>query len=199
MKRFSILAQALMIALIVSACGAKATPTANPVDINSTMAAGALTSIAETRTAVPTATPSPIPTETYTPLPTLTFIPVEATITPVPGGNPGNNDPCINQVMPARLEGATIKIRIDNPTKAAIMVSVYLQNGGPQAQCGYRSYSLAAGESLVINDLVVGCYSIWAWNPDPKEYFMVTNGTSCLNTSQSWVFDISTNGIKLRS
>jgi hypothetical protein len=45
---------------------------------------------------------------------------------------------------------------------------------------------------------VVGCYSIWAWNPDPDDYFMVTNGTSCLDTSNTWAFDISPNGIRLR-
>jgi hypothetical protein len=100
--------------------------------------------------------------------------------------------------MPATLQGETIRIRIDNPTRASIMVSVNLHQASPQSQCGYRSYSLAAGESLVINDLVVGCYSIWAWNPDPQGYFMVTNGTSCLNTSQNWTFDISTSTIRLR-
>jgi len=78
------------------------------------------------------------------------------------------------------------------------MVSVNLQQSGPQSECGYRSYSLAAGESLVINDLVEGCYTLWAWNPDPDAYFIVTNGTSCLNTSNSWTFDISTSDIRLR-
>ena len=79
------------------------------------------------------------------------------------------------------------------------MVSIILHPGNPQGVCGYRSYALAAGESLVITDLVEGCYTLWAWNPDPKDYFMVTNGTSCLNSSGNWTFDIVPNGsIKLR-
>src|SRR5262249_46333140 len=108
--------------------------------------------------------------------------------------NPYAGDPCVNQKMPDTLTGEKIKIRIDNPTKATINVSVYLQSGNPQGVCGYRGYTLSAGDSLFIGDLVEGCYSLWAWNPDPKHYFMVTNGTSCLNNSQIWTFDINPNG-----
>jgi hypothetical protein len=89
-------------------------------------------------------------------------------------------------------------MRIDNSTKAALSVSVYLQQATPQSACGYRSYTLAPGEFIVINDLVEGCYTLWAWNPDPEEYFIVTNGTSCLDNSGSWAFDISTRSIELR-
>lgn len=210
MKRLSILmhvlvqalARAFVFTLIVSACGAPpATPTVNPIDIENTMVSEIVTMLAETHAAIPTATPSPTATLTNTPAFTPTLPPMPtlgATFTAVPGGNSGADDPCIHQVLPASLEGETIRIRIDNPTRATIMVSVYLQQSGPQSVCGYRSYSLAAGESLVINDLVEGCYTIWAWNPDPDGYFMVTNGTSCLNTSSSWTFDISTSSIRLR-
>ena len=35
-------------------------------------------------------------------------------------------------------------------------------------------------------------------DPDPKSYFMVTNGTTCMDASQAWRFDIFPNGsIKL--
>ena len=200
MKRFSILTQALVIMLIISACGtrgeSKATPTINPLDLQSTMVAAAFTLVAETQAAIPTATLPP--TATNTPASTATLPPLPAlggTFTPIPGAG----DPCINNVLPASLAGETIKIRIDNPTRATIMVSVYLQQSGPQSVCGYRSYTLTAGESLVINDLVEGCYTLWAWNPDPKDYFMVTNGTSCLDKSKTWTFDISTSTIKLRN
>jgi len=201
MKRFSILAQALALTLIISACGAKATPTAVPIDIPGTVAAGAATMVAETEAAIPTATPLP-PTATPMDTPaftaTLPIMPtLGATFTPSPVVQ-SNNDPCINNVLPASLTGQTIKIRIDNPTKATINLTVYLQRGNPQGVCGYRGYTLTAGGSLVINDLVEGCYSLWAWNPDPKGYFMVTNGTNCLDSSNSWTFDITPNGIRLR-
>jgi len=205
MKRFSILTQALVITLTISACGGapQATPTANLIDLQSTAFAAASTLVAETQAAIPSATPPP-PTATATlpPIPTsgptLTPLPGGISFTPTPDGIPSTEDPCINNVLPGNLVGRKIKIRIDNPTKATIMVSVNLQSGNPQGVCGYRGYTLAAQQSLVITDLVEGCYSIWAWNPDPKDYFMVTNGTSCLNNSNSWTFDISTSSIKLR-
>ncbi len=141
--------------VIVSACGAKATPTAVPIDIPGTVAAGAATMVAETQAAIPTATPlppTPTATQTNIPLPTNTFLPV-----PTEGAastsNPSAGDPCVNNVLPASLTGQKIKIRVDNPTKGTINLTVYLQSGNPQGVCGYRGYTLDAGGSLVINDL----------------------------------------------
>ena len=205
MKCFSILTlvlvQALVITLILSACGAQATPTVNAIDIQGTVAAAAFTMVAETHAAIPTATPPP-PTATFTDTPAPTNTPLslpssEATFTPVPTGNSGGGDPCINQVLPASLQGETVRIRIDNSTEAALSLTVYLNQTGPEGECGYRSYTLAPGQFVLINDLVEGCYTLWAWNPDPEDYFIVTNGTSCLDNSNNWVFDISTRSIKL--
>jgi hypothetical protein len=217
MKSFSILtrviAQALVITLLIGACDVRVapqaapTPIGNATDIQNTMVSEFVTMLAETHAALPTATLTPPPTATVTntPAATATLPPMPtlgATFTAVPGGNSGTGvntgDPCINTVLPASLEGEAIKIRIDNPIKATLMISVNLQQSGPQSECGYRSYSLAPGESLVINDLVEGCYTLWAWNPDPDAYFIVTNGTSCLDASNSWTFDISTSDIRLR-
>jgi len=199
LKRFSFLAQALVLMLIVSACGEQSTPTISPDDQYSTAVAAAVTMLAETQAAIPTSTPLPSPTATETaiPSPTNTFVPLPTagpTLTP----NPAAGDPCINATLPDSLTGTKIKMRVDNPTKGAINLTVYLQSGNPQGVCGYRAYALAAGDSLVINDLVEGCYSLWAWNPDPNNYFMVTNGTSCLNSANNATFDITPNGIKVR-
>ena len=203
MKYFSILTLVLMITLFLSACGAQATPTVNAVDIQGTVAAAAWTMVAETQAAIPTATPPP-PTATFTdtPAPTNTLPPLpssEVTFTPVPNGNSGAEDPCINQVLPASLQGETVRIRIDNSTEAALSLTVYLNQTGPGGACGYRSYSLTPGQFVLINDLVEGCYTLWAWNPDPEDYFIVTNGTNCIDNSNNWVFDISTSSIKLTS
>ena len=200
MKHFLIFAYLLVLTLVVSACGEQATPTVNLEDLQSTAVAEAFTRVAETQAAIPTATLTatatdiPMPTNTFIPLPTL-----GAEVTPNPSGDSGAGDPCVNTPLPDSLTGTKIKIRIDNPTKGTINLSVNLQSGNPQGVCGYRAYILAPGDSLVINDLVEGCYTLWAWNPDPNDYFMVTNGTSCLNSSQNWTFDIIPNGsIKLR-
>jgi len=204
LKRFSILAQVIAITLIVGACSARivpqANPTIDPAELQSTAIAAAHTLMAETQAAIPTATLTstatdiPVPTNTFIPLPTL-----GAEVTPNPSGDSGAGDPCVNTPLPDSLTGTKIKIRIDNPTKGTINLSVNLQSGNPQGVCGYRAYILAPGDSLVISDLVEGCYTLWAWNPDPNDYFMVTNGTSCLNSSQNWTFDIIPNvSIKLR-
>lgn len=207
MKCFSILTLVLMITLSSSACGARgvqATPTINAVDIQSTAVVVAFTIVAETQAAIPTATPPP-PTETFTntPAPTDTPLPLpssQVTLTPVPNGNSGGGDPCINQVLPATLVGDPVKIRINNSTKAAVSFSIYLNQTTPQGKCGYRAYTIDPGQALVLNDLVEGCFTLWAWNPDPEEYFIVTNGTTCINdTFDTWVFDISTRSIKLRT
>lgn len=202
MKRFSIPAQTLVITLIISACGApQATPTVSLDDLQSTGVAAAFTIIAETQAAIPTVTPPPPTaavthtaafTATIPPLPTL-----GTTFTPSPVGNINADDPCIDKLLPDSLTGNKIKIRIDNPTKATIMLSVNLQQSSPGSVCGYRGYTLTAGESFVITDLVEGCYTLWAWNPEPKDYFIVTNGTSCLDNSSNWTFDITPNSIKL--
>lgn len=205
MKRFSILTLVLMITLIISACGTEATPppAVNPVDLQSTSAAVAFTMIAETQSAIPTSTPIP-PTATFTntPLPTDTLPPLPpsgVTLTPVPNGNTGGGDPCINTVMPAPLKGVPVKIRINNSTKVAVSFSIYLNQASPQSQCGYRAYNIEPQQGLVINDLVEGCYTLWAWNPDPEAYFIVTNGTTCVDSSGTWVFDITTGSIKLKT
>ena len=193
-----------MTVLLVSACSVRLVPQAEPtIDqaaLQGTAISAASTVMAETLVAIPTATlpPSPTATVTNTPVPTNTFIPL-----PAPGeaitATAGVVDPCVNKRLPDKLTGNTIKIRIDNPTKWTINLSVYLQSGNPQGICGYRGYVLTTGQSLVITDLIEGCYTLWAWNPDPKNYFMVTNGTSCLDASQNWTFDIVPNdSIKLR-
>jgi hypothetical protein len=203
MKRFSILTQVLVITLIMSACGAEVPPppTIDPVALQGTMAAAALTMVAETQAAIPTATPPPpTATVTNTLAPTSTFLPLSpgGTVTPVPNGNSGGADPCIHQVLPATLQGVPVKVRVNNSTRVAVNFSIYLQQTTPQSVCGYRAYTIASQESLVLNDLVQGCYTLWAWNPDPETYFMVTNGTTCVDTSGTWVFDISTGSIKLK-
>jgi hypothetical protein len=205
MKRFSSLILILMFTLIVSACGARApeaAPTVNVVELQSTMAAAALTMVAETQAAIPTATPlPPTPTLTITPAIVDTPLPVpfaELSLTPATSENSGGGDPCINQALPAELKGQPVKVRLNNTTKAALAITVYLQTD-LQGQCGYRTYSVDPQGSVVINGLVQGCYTIWAWNKDPEAYFIVTNGTTCINSSDTWVFSISNSSIKLRN
>jgi len=192
-----------MITLTISACGAQATPTVNPIDIQGTMAAAAFTMVAETQSAIPTATPIP-PTATFTntPPPTNTALAVDpsgATFTSLPNSNPGGGDPCVNQPLPVTLQGETVKIRINNSTKATLALSIYLNQTTPQVVCGYRTYTIEPEQALVLNNLVEGCFTLWAWNPDPQDYFIVTNGAaSCIDSSDTAVFDVLTRRIERR-
>jgi hypothetical protein len=204
MKYLSILTLVLLSALIMSACGAQATPipTIDVVEMQNTVAAVAFTMLAETQAAIPTATPPPpTPTFTDTPVATDTSLPLpfaDVTLTPVPNSNSGGEDPCINQVLPATLVGNRVKIRINNTTRTTVSFTIYLNQTTPQGKCGYRAYTIDPGQALILNDLVEGCYTLWAWNPDPETYFMVTNGTNCIDTLDTWVFDISTGSIRLK-
>jgi hypothetical protein len=200
MKRFSILTLLLVSILILSACGTGPTPppTFNPVDLQNTAAAVAFTIVAATGSAVPTLTPAPTETATNTPAPTNTFLPLPSSAEPSTP-TAGVEDACEDQVLPGALEGKTVKLRINNSTKVTVNVSVYLNRTIPPVVCGYRAYVVEPGSSVVINDLVEGCFTIWAWNPDPKEYFMVTNGAaSCIDSSYPAAFDISTRDIRQR-
>jgi hypothetical protein len=203
MKYFSILTLILAITLSLSACGAgspQASPTINAVDLQRTVAAAAFTVIAETKAAIPTATPTLTATFTNTPAPTATVPPLppsQLTLTPPASGNSGGGDPCIYKTLPPTLQGEPVRMRIDNSTRATVSVSVYLQQASPQGVCGYRGYTLAPGEFIVLNDLVVGCYTLWAWDPNPDTYFIVTNGTSCIDSSDTSVFNISTSSLRL--
>src|ERR1051326_4937164 len=96
MKHHSALIVVVAIAMLISACGAPAAPTANPVDIEGTAMAAAFTKIAETQAAIPPDLPlpptpaptqTPLPTNTQPVLPTLEMSPTTAAATNNSGGN----------------------------------------------------------------------------------------------------------------
>jgi len=146
----------VVFSLFATACGAQATPTVNPVDIQHTAEAAAFTMVAQTLESMPSATPlppteTPVPTfaVTNTPLPTLTpdglgtALPTAAGITPAaniptftPQASSGSGqDPC-NQPLTA-WEGPTANFTIVNETKpqGTIVLSMYVVT--ELGQCGY--------------------------------------------------------------
>ena len=74
-------------------------------------------------------------------------------------------------------------------------VSLYLNETASHGECGYRGYTLSRNSDTVITDLVQGCYNLWAWSTggDP---FNVASGTSCINNTDKWTFEITENTIK---
>src|ERR1043165_7563572 len=171
----------IAIAILASACGAPAAPTANPADVQGTAMAAAFTKIAETQatiptdtplppTLAPTQTPLPLPTDTPAALPTLEMSPTTAASTNNSGSNAGG-DICdsLTHILTAP-SGQPTRIRIDNTTRYAVTVSIYL-NKTEFGECGFRSYTLGKNGSVVIDDLVQGCYNLSAWSDDPKGRF----------------------------
>lgn len=176
--------------ILLTACGAEdVPPTLSVADVQSTAVSAALTIVAQTQQAIPTNTSLP-PTETptSTPLPTntpleLPTLAVTATNTAVAGG-----DPCATRVL-GKPQGKNTTIKIDNQTKQKVAVSLYLNETDSHNECGYRYYELAKNGSVVITDLVYGCYNLWAWNLDGKAFNSA--GYGCINNPDKWTFVIT--------
>lgn len=205
MKRLSFLTVLAVISLIISACGAEPPPpTMNAVDVQNTAVAAALTMVAETQAAIPTNTPLP-PTETatQTALPTDTPLPqptVDVTFTsttaPVSNNtNTGGVDPCSTRVLSPKQGKGTV-IRVVNQTNVSVRVSMYLNETAAHGECGYRGFDLSKNNDIVYNDLVQGCYNLWAWSLDNKKPFQVASGSACINNPDKWTFEIRENTIK---
>jgi len=188
--------------LVASACGSgQATvPTVSPVDIKNTAEAAAFTIVAQTLAAIPTATlPPPTEIPTQTPLVTDTPLSLPTTSIALPSATSVANasgDPCSTRVLSWSPLGRNTTIRIANTTKAAVTVSLYLNETADHNECGYRSYSLGPRNSVVISDLVQGCYDLWAFNNDSKNPVNAASGTSCINDPDKWTFEIHPDFIK---
>jgi hypothetical protein len=188
----------IILVMLVSACGAEPTPTINPVDVQNTAVAAAFTLVAETQAAIPTTTPLP-PTETptQTPLPTntpLTLPTSIATLTPV-AANTAGGDPCLTRILSWSPKGRPANIHIINTTRAAITVSLYLNETADHFECGYRVYEIGSRSDVFITDLVQGCYTLWAFNNDQRTP-VNAYGSGCINNPDKWTIEISQDLVK---
>ncbi|NWG06913.1 MAG: hypothetical protein HXY35_09550 [Chloroflexi bacterium] len=190
----------LTIALLLSACGANepAVPTVSSEDIRNTAEAAAFTMVAQTQAAIPTNTPTETPTQTPLPTDTPVLLPtLEATVAlPTPTtASSASGDPCDNRILSWSPKGKPTVIRIVNTVKAAITVSVYLNETASHNECGWRTYQIGARDSVQITDLVQGCYNFWAFNNDSKN--LVNASTYlCINNPDKWTFEVSKTAIK---
>ncbi len=164
MKPILIIAAALAFAL--SACGAKATPTP---DIQATAMAAASTMIAQTREAQPTQTPippTPVPTDTAQPSPTIPPLPTTSTILPTPTTASTGGGACSGPIQVSKGDKlATFKV--NNQTKQLVTVSFQLK---PNAfgDCGYWSTVISSSGSVLVTNLPLGCYNVYAFNQTGK-------------------------------
>lgn len=191
----------LVAAALLAACGPQATPTINPADVQNTAVAAALTMVAMTQAAIPTATPipptetptpTPLPTDTPTPMPTSSVPTLAPTNPPVSGG--GGNDPC-NKPLSTSPAGPTTTLKIENNSSGPINLSLYL-NQTPFGECGYRGFSnIAKGNSITV-ELPQGCYSAYAWI-NGKKPKTVSGGGYCMNNTDQWTLIVRDTNIIL--
>jgi hypothetical protein len=202
----NILILGVVFILLASACAPQATATANPADIQHTAEAAALTMVAETQAAVPTATavpptnpPSPTSPATSTPpplptsgtpgtsptgLPTFTQQALQA---PTTSSSGGNQDIC-NQPLPS-WQGPTANFSISNQTQpeGTIVLSMYVVT--EMGQCGYL---IITGDSF---SGPIGQYSAGAFITG-KQNFKAFGGFRI--TEGNWAIVVKNDSIEAR-
>lgn len=162
-KKYLLVFSALF-ALIISACGAEATPTISAADIASTAMADAWIAITQTQAAMPTNTPIP-PTLTFTPQPTFTFVPTQ----PVQPTNPpatlavaATQGEC-DQPPPLEPQGALVNVDFRNESKGQVNLSLGMNSPNAKKECVTYSFSLGSGGGIVDAKVLAGCYWGYAW------------------------------------
>lgn len=165
-------------ALLLSACGPEPEPTMSPADIQSTAMAAAITMIAETQAAIPTATPIP---PTSTPAPTNTAAPTLPPINTQPAsGVPTIGVPPTNTAVAASgevdcnqpltaWEGQSVTLSVTNQTKPRGTVTLSLYITTELGECGYISAQFDSGTSMTVP---LGTFSAGAF-VDGKQDFKV--------------------------
>lgn len=178
----------VLLSLLVSSCGAKTTPTANPLDVQNTAVAAAFTMVAATQGAIPTETPlpptevptlTPLATETPIPLPTLDSSIASPTLIPTftPQASTSSNtggDPC-NQPL-TKWQGPTASLATVYSYKPQskddkVVLSLWVMTD--LGECGYL-YDLSSGP--------VGQYTAGAFIDGAKDFkvfggFRITEGS----------------------
>lgn len=176
----------ILTGLALSACGPQATPTPDPLQVQASAVALAGTAIAETQTAMPTATP--LPTDTPTPLPTFTPVPLPTLLTasPTVAAASGNcNQPLMS------WDGPTVKVYLLNQTKytdVILSLGITTQMG----ECGYRGYNF--GKSAQTN-LPLGSYSAYAYVSNK----FTVGGSFAITKEQNWSIIIKADRIVLQA
>ncbi len=191
----------LLLSFLLGACGAPATPTLSPADVQGTAVAMAMTMAAQTQAAQPSPTPIP-PTPSPIPSPTATFTPLAVTtpiITPTtlslpPTNTPlpsGGGDEC-NQPL-TKWEAPSAKLAFTNTVKnSTVTLSLYVRT--TLGECGYMSFRFTGGSSATVPQ---GNYTAWAWVDGKKKDF--TASTYFTLTQGSWNLFVEDGRLILRA
>jgi len=179
MKRFWTITA--IIVLLLTACGPEAEPTMSPADVQGTAMAAAMTMVAKTQAAIPTATsippteaPSatPFPTNTL-PAPTQPSLPGVPTATQIVAAAPtnttapsvGGNDPCMQPLTSWQGDSAQMYLR--NETKPKGTVTLALGFTTNMGQCGIISARFDSSTTITVP---MGTFWASAFVDGPKDF-----------------------------
>jgi hypothetical protein len=188
-----------VLAFMLSACGAKATPTP---DVMATANASASTMIAETQAAMPTEPPVLLPTEAPTespqPSPTIPPLPtVPVLASPTVAAPKGSGGECSGTISTSKGE-STATIVINNNTKVLLGVSLYL-NKNSFGDCGYWSSpaGIPANSSVTLSNFPASnsCYHVTAWTLAGKPIFKTANDFCIRFNAIQFRLNVTTTGI----
>ena len=177
----------LALSVLLSACGAEpAPPTMSPADIEGTAVSAAMSMIAQTQAAIPTATPLP-PTETPSPTPLPTFTPeplaiptLEQLILPTQTAVVSDPNNC-NRLLNTAEAGPKKRVRVENTTKSQVNLSLTLWTPNEFAQCGSLGFVINKNEKRII-EIPNGSWYAYAWILDPPS---TAEGSFYLGPSKS--------------
>ncbi len=193
MKRLPIVIL-LALSILLSACGAEATPTVDMAAIQNTAVAMAWTMAAQTAAAVPTNTPVP-PTPTFTPTPAATPTP-PFTPTPLPTSTRDtSSNPCLQPLT--HWTGAEARVIIQNETGGNVTLSLCLYGGNAKGYQGSVSTSFGKGGTGLT--LPLGCYSAYAWVNTSKKQYTTQGYALCMNNPDKWIIIVKQGGIVLKA
>ncbi|OGO75999.1 MAG: hypothetical protein A3K41_00645 [Chloroflexi bacterium RIFOXYD12_FULL_57_15] len=185
----------LGLTVLLAACAPKATPTIDAASVQASAVAMAFTMAAQTQAALPTATATLPPTETPTlapPSPTFalpTFPSVLPTATTSASG-----DPC-NSLMAPNPGGPKSNLLIDNRTKAAINLSLWLSP--TPFSCGYARLPTIASKGSYMASLPEGCYYPAVYINDPKKQRSLSGPSFCIHSTDKITLVVDYTGFKV--
>jgi hypothetical protein len=193
---------AMLLTVILSACGAQTPATPTP-DVLATANAAAATMIAQTQAAMPTATPIP-PTNTPEPTPTLAptlALPPTSSIPTLPPTQPPSAGTNCNGMMDVGASGRTTPVMFKNDTKYPITLTIGISSPNKFGQCGMISRALAKNGSTSVDVPYAydgPCYWITAIiDPGGKNSKYVYGNSACINGDDKWDLIVTNDMVKV--
>ena len=172
----------ILIITMLTACGAAAQPTLSVTDIQNTAFPIVMTQYAQTKAAIPTATPIPptptIEAATLAPLPTFA---AQTTLgVPVVDPNATATPDCYTPPTP-KLLGTTVQLNLVNRAGGPVDLSMGMYKPDDQGECFTFAFSVRDKQSVLIK-ILAGCYWIGGYQNDPTHPSTPRTNYICFTT-----------------